>query len=416
MYLSDVYILLNSFRSAFRRARTFNLFVGVMVGFLCSSGDKYLTVLCRSARKALSPMIPRYWSLCKFFSRSGWQSTDLMNCFLAALQREFDTCRIIIDATSTTTQGRRQAWRHYRRNPHYTKSCDNQSKWLAGNSALSIAFVGLQQTLTGLQSFVFPLGAALLKPGSKQYSERRTAIRTVKGLALKPSILIADKLYSDAHTVNSMRGLGHTLITRLQANAAFYAEAACKRRISCDTLDEVALRIDGVKIYRSTMICYRKKLNEPIRIVRDRRYDRRKKRWRIVYYCSTDCSMSANQIATEYKRRTAIEHIHQDAKALTGFNHCRLRSARSIERFLSLSLLAVGLLEWLRYRVQSRRSLTTHQMLEHLDLHWYKPARLTRGLVLLFVKDQIEKASCICADFWSVQNLAMAITLSFFVS
>jgi hypothetical protein len=415
MILSDVQILLWSFRSVFSRQKTFVMFVAVILGFLGCATEKHVTQLCMSVRNIGGTKVGRYWSFCKFFSRRQWSVVDLMKSFLTVLLREFSDYRLIVDATPTTTQGRQQQWRHYRRNPHYKKCYDNQSKWLAGNSALSVAFVGIKQTSSGERSWTFPVGAVLLKPGSKAHNERATAVRTIRALELQRSILVADGLYSDAHTVNRLCRLGHVLITKLQSNAVFYGDAACRSKLLWENMPEEVLTVEGRTLHRATQVCYRKKFNRPICAVRERFYDRTRKRYRYIYYCSTDTRMGADEIVKEYKRRTLIEHAHQDAKLLAGFNDCRLRSALSIEGFLCLSLLSVGILEWLRYRIQSSRSMTTKQIIDALGMHWYKPLRLTRGLVGRYAARQLNYTAKY-ADFWHSQKSAASLIRSFFVT
>lgn len=416
MILSDVLFVLQCFKPAFRNTKTFQLFVAVMVGFLSTTGNKHLTTLCHKARQTMPAMMPRYSSFCKFFSRRRWNVIKVMNCFLTMLLMEFSDFRIVIDATSTTTQGRKQDWRHYRLNSHYRRSYDNQSKYLAGNSVLSVALIGIVDTPVGQQSFTFPLGAVLINTKNKRHNERNTAVRTIGKLDLKPSIVIADKLYSDAHSVNRLRRQGHTLITRLRANAVFFSNKECTKKLSMDHCREESRELHGHKVYRSTLVCFRRRLKASIRVVRDRWYNRRKKQWKHQYYCSTDVKMGADEIVNEYKRRTNIEHGHQDVKSLAGFNDCRLRSVKSIEGFLSLSLLSIGIIEWLRYRTKSQASTTTKQMIDQLDLHWYKPMGLTRGIIQRFLNHQMEKSPAFVAKFWTVQNLALAVGCLFSTS
>ncbi len=414
MILSDVQMLLLQFRTAFPRQKSYAMFVAVMLGFLKCSTEKYLTQLYLASVDISRTKVSRYWSLCKFFSRRQWSVLDLMKSFLVVLLQEFNDYRIIVDATPTTTQGGRQQWRHYRPNSHYRKGYENQSKFLAGNSALSVAVVGLQQTLCGERCWTFPLGAVLLKPSNRKHQERATAVRTIKQLKLpQGSIIIADRLYSDAHTVNSICRLGHVLISRMQGNAVFYQDAACRQKLTWDTSQQETLTLGGRTLYRSSQVCYRKKFKQAIVVVRERFYDRNRRRYKHIYYCSTDTLMGASEIVKEYRRRTQIEHVHQDAKLLAGFNDCRLHSAKSIEGFLSLSLLSVGILEWIRYRIQASRSMTAEQIVNAVGMHWYKPLRLTRGLVQRYAAQQIHRSTT-DADFLTANNSASPLMHLFF--
>ena len=66
--------------------------------------------------------------------------------------------RIIGDATHTTTQGKKQAARGFRPNPHYRKGYHNQSKFLAGNDVLSLALVVDEADENGrIQRYCFAL-------------------------------------------------------------------------------------------------------------------------------------------------------------------------------------------------------------------------------------------------------------------
>lgn len=383
---------ISALRPAFSRQRSFTLVAALLLSLVFAGKYTTLTTLFLQLNVLLPGAVVRYWSLPKMLARRSWSTEDLIVLFLRFLRRIFPNGYLLADVTHTTTQGLRQQARHFRPNPHYRKHQQNQSKFLAGNSALSLAFVVPEQLFSGLSTWVFGLGCLLLRPSRKRDSEQSVLRRAIRRIAEPGMTVVYDRGGNDAATINQAHRLGRRYITRLNANAALYADPECRRRINPWTYSRVISR-DSRTIYRQELICYRKKVRCALKCVIEISYNRKRRRWQASYYISTDTEMPATQIVEYYTSRRMIEHVHADSKLTCGFNSCRLHSARAIEGYLSLSLLACGLLEYLRYCLRheavAAHRVTTAEILEKLGMHWYHPTGLTRGLVSRYLEHQL---------------------------
>jgi hypothetical protein len=380
--------LFAALRPVFTRSATYRLVLGILVGMMLAAGDITLTNVYLSLTAYRPDAVRRYWSLEQVLRRRSWQVEDLIAAFLGFLLARFPNGRIIADVTHTTTQGKKQAARGFRRNPHYKKGYQNQSKFLAGNDILSLAFLADEPQENGhLERFCFALGGVLLRVANKKRGEKPTLVRTIERIVPKGMIVLYDRGGNDAHTINRL-GKNHTYITRLNANAVFYHDQACKHKLDIKHEPSVVQKRKRENVYRSDHICYRRGVNKPVLVVAEWFYNRAKRRWRVVFYLSTNTDMKPERVIDEYMLRRHIETTHSDSKLLSGFEDCRLRSEKSIEAWCSLSLMATGILEFLRWKLT--RSLdvnhSTQSVLTTLRMHWYHPKNLTRGLVCSYLR------------------------------
>jgi hypothetical protein len=408
-----VYSVLDALRPAFSRQRSFTLVAALLMALMTAGKYTTLTSLFLQLRVLLPSQVSRYWSLPKSLARRRWEPQQLIILFLRFLLEhlpESASGYLLADVTHTTTQGRKQQARHLRPNPHYRKKNQNQSKFWAGNSALSLAYVLTEHTLSGLNHWVFGLGCLLLRPSRRTGSETAMLRRVIAAIAPKGMLVVYDRGGNDAATINCFVRRGLRFITRLNVNAALYADPACKQKIDlwcyCQTLTR-----GSTKIYRHEVLCYRKKVRSRLKAVIEICYNRSRREWRLTIYVSTDRSMSAEEIVSVYRTRRQIEGVHADSKLVCGFNSCRVHSATSIEAYLCLSLLACGILEYARYCLRHPAKIaakhpaklgsgvTTLEILERLGMHWYRPTGLTRGLVARYAEHQLQSDPSILSTF-----------------
>jgi hypothetical protein len=168
-----------SLRPAFSRQQSFTLVAALLIGLLFCGKYTALTLIFLQVSQLLPGVLKRYWSLPALLARRRWSCQMLIVLYLEFLRARFATGFIVADVTHTTTQGRHQQQRHLRPNPRYRKHEQNQSKFLAGNSALTLAFVTTEQTDTTQAAWVFGLGALLLRPSRADGSERATLRRAI---------------------------------------------------------------------------------------------------------------------------------------------------------------------------------------------------------------------------------------------
>ncbi len=115
---SSVFIAL---RPVFTRVATHRLVCGIVLSLILAQGDTTLTNVYLSVNAFMPDAVKRYWSFEQVLRRRSWQVEDLIAAFLGFLLTVFPHGRIIADVTHTTTQGKKQANRRFRPNPHYKK-------------------------------------------------------------------------------------------------------------------------------------------------------------------------------------------------------------------------------------------------------------------------------------------------------
>jgi len=357
---------------------------------MLASGDTTMTNVYLSLTAFAPETVRRYWSLEQVLRRRAWQVEDLIAAFLHFLLATVahGRMRIIGDGTHTTTQGKKQAARGFRPNPHYRKGYQNQSKFLAGNDVLSLALVVDEASENGrIQRYCFALGGILLRLTNKRRGEHQTFIRAIKRIVPEGMTVLYDRGGNDAKTINEL-GERYCYITRLNANAVFYSDSKCKHKLDIKADAVVIGERKQDNIYRSHHICYRKGVKKPVLVVAEWFYNRPKRRWRVVFYLCTKTDMPPERVIEEYTLRREIETTHSDSKRCTGFEDCRLHSEKSIEAWCCLSLLSTGILEFLRWRLIHSPDWkhSTGGVMETLRMHWYHPKHLTRGLVCCYLR------------------------------
>lgn len=387
MLLSVCSPLLDVMRPVFTRHRTYQLVCGILLGMILSTGDTTMTAVYLALGNVFPDAFQRYWSLEQVLRRRTWNVEDLMAAFAEFLLRLFPDGYFIADVTHTTTQGKHQAARGFRKNPHYRKGYQNQSKYLAGNDILSVAFISREAHQSGIRSWCFALGGVLVRMANKKFNEQATLVRTIERVVPKGKTVLYDRGGNAAATVNRL-GKNYRYITRLNANAVFYADATCRTKLAIKDHAVVAGKRKRENVYRSRHICYRRGVKFPILVVAEWFYNRSKRRWRVVYYLCTDTTATAEEVIAAYTLRRQIETTHSDSKLFAGFEDCRVRSADSIEAWCSLSLMAIGMLEYLRWNLTHTETPDRHldSILHTLRMHWYHPKQLTRGLVCCFFR------------------------------
>ena len=111
------------------------------------------------------------------------------------------------------------------------------------------------------------------------------------------------------------------------------------------------------------------------------------------YFCvwTTDVTLEIPQIATYYRKRWQIETAFRDAKQHFGFDAYRVRSRKSINRFVQLSFVAASLTKLIFSRVPktTQKPVSVEKVCEHLGIHWYHPTKLTQGLRVAYLRSQM---------------------------
>ena len=111
------------------------------------------------------------------------------------------------------------------------------------------------------------------------------------------------------------------------------------------------------------------------------------------YFCvfTTDLTLNVCQIVRYYRQRWLIETAFRDVKQNFGFDAYRVKSHQSINRLVQLSFVASCLTQWLFYTSGATdETLTVEQVCRELGINWYRPLKLTRGLMAKYLSALIE--------------------------
>ena len=100
------------------------------------------------------------------------------------------------------------------------------------------------------------------------------------------------------------------------------------------------------------------------------------------YFCvfTTDLTLEIPKIVEYYRQRWQIETAFRDAKQHFGFDAYRVRSRKSINRFVQLSFVAASLTKLLFTMPQpAEKPISVQRVCQRLGIHWYRPKKLTQG-------------------------------------
>ena len=115
------------------------------------------------------------------------------------------------------------------------------------------------------------------------------------------------------------------------------------------------------------------------------------KPYRYFYVFTTDVTLEVAKIVEYYRQRWQIETAFRDAKQHFSFDAYRVKSRKSINRFVQLSFVAASLTQ-LIFLSPSRHAsdrLSVKEVCEHLGIHWYHPKKLTQGLRVAYLQSHL---------------------------
>ena len=121
---------------------------------------------------------------------------------------------------------------------------------------------------------------------------------------------------------------------------------------------------------------------------------RRKRSPPYRYFCvfTIDMTLEIPKIVEYYRQRWQIETAFRDVKQHFGFDAYRVKSRKSINRFVQLSFVAASLTKLIFLRFGSRHPsdrVSVKEVCEHLGIHWYHPKHLTQGLRIAYLQSQL---------------------------
>ena len=132
-----------------------------------------------------------------------------------------------------------------------------------------------------------------------------------------------------------------------------------------------------------------------VRLVVIRKRPKKSQPYRYFSVFTSDLQLSVEEVIRHYRHRWQIETAFRDVKENFGFDSYQLRNPKSLNRFVQLSFLAASLTQ-LAFREQGTETpsetntgtvpLDLETVLLTLNMHWYQPKYLTRGLMVAYLQ------------------------------
>ncbi len=386
--------ILSDFRPVFN-SQNFALFQAFIFGFIANSGHGTLTDLYQSSGSET-----KYGSFPKFLSRGQWNADAVAGVLIRQIQRRFDAWVYVYDETQALKTGKSQWGLHFFRNFSSQKRHVNQSKFHDGHEFGALGL--LCQTPT--QWLLFPVWVKLILP----QSIRDKSVPVFKRICAKipPGLIIFDRGFARRKVFTIVLSFGHHLLCRAKFHAVFYRlpkqpkhPKRGRPRKYGDRLDIRRLRykdtdIDGQRCSIAAKVVRTKMCDADVRLVVIRSRPKASKPYRYFCVFTTDMTLEIPQIVVYYRHRWQIETAFRDVKQYFGFDAYRVKSRKSIQRFVQLSFIAASLTKLIFSRCHTtQKVLSVQEVCHHLGIHWYHPKKLTQGLRVAYLRSQMTIAS-----------------------
>ena len=387
--------ILSDFRHLFNQ-QNFAVFQGFIFGFITNRGTGTLTALYQSSGSET-----RYWSFPKFLSRGKWNADAVAAVLIRHIQHHFTNWVYVYDETKALKTGKAQ-WRlHFFRNFSYQKHRVNQSKFHYGHEFGALGL--LCRTATEWQ--FFPIWVKLISP----QTIRDKSFAVLKRICSKipRGLIIFDRGFAWRKVFTMALDLGHHILCRAKSNAVFYHLPKRSRkhrrrgrpRKYGDRLDIRRMRYNEVDIEDqrysvAAKIVRTRMCDTDVRLVVIRNRPKPSKPYRYFCVFTTDLTLEIPQIVEYYRQRWQIETAFRDVKQHFGFDAYRVKSRKSINRFVQLSFVAASLTKLIFTTPHAKQKvISVREVRQHLGIHWYRPTKLTQGLRVAYLRSQIMTSS-----------------------
>ena len=344
----------------------------------------------------------RYWSLPKFLSRGIWCVDEVASSLRHQVQTVYATGVYVYDESHATTDGKQQVGTHFFRNTRYQKRNKNQSKFHHGHEFGAIGW--LAETPEGTR--LFPLAARMIDPKSED-ANSFAVLKHLCGL-MPPGLIIFDKGFNRRKVFTEILSQGHHLLCRARSNAAFFhlpkrpkfpKKGRPRRygsRVSLPHLKYKDLSVGNETFSVTEKVVRTKMCPVEVRIVVIRKRPKPSQPYRYFSVFTSDLQLPVEKVIEHYKNRWQIETAFRDLKGNFGFDTYQLRNPKSLNRFVELSFLAATLTQLAFKEVPETQALSEmntdeapldlETVMLTLNMHWYKPKYLTRGLMVAYLQ------------------------------
>ena len=383
--------ILTQFRSLFNR-QNFTLFCTFIVGLITHRRHATVTGIYQAVRPKTG-----YGSLVKFLSRGKWDADRVATHLIQLLQSWFDNWVYVYDETHAIKTGTQQFGLHFFRNHRYQKRNPNQSKFHFGHQFGALGL--LCSTVT--ETVLFPVWVKLICPQTLHNNSVAVLKRIVS--QIPPGLILFDRGFNRRKVFESVLEAGHHLLCRAKSNAVFYRLPATPkrpkrgrpkkygRRLQLPQLRYETIDMDNQRYSVASLVGRTKMCPATVRLVVIRTRCQQAKAFRYFCVYTTDLTLDLCQIVRYYQNRWLIETAFRDAKQHFGFDKYRVKSHQSINRLGQLSFVATSLTQWGFNTISATGgSLTIEQVCRELGIDWYRPPKLTRGLMSEYLSALIE--------------------------
>ena len=339
----------------------------------------------------------RYWSLPKFLSRGVWCIDKVASALRHQVQTVYPTGVHVYDESHATTDGKQQLGTHFFRNTRYQKRNKNQSKFHHGHEFGAIGW--LAETPEGVR--LFPLAARMIDPKSED-TNSFAVLKHLCGL-MPPGLIIFDRGFNRRKVFTQILSEGHHLLCRARSNAAFFhlpkrpkhpKKGRPRRygnRVSLPHLKYTDIVVDNQTLSVSDKVVRTKMCSVDVRIVVIRKRPKPSQPYRYFCVFTSDLQLPVETVLRHYRNRWQIETAFRDLKENFGFDTYQLRNPKSLNRFVQLSFLAATLTQLAFRETGTETPLDLETLLLTLNMHWYKPKYLTRGLMVAYLQRHLRE-------------------------
>ena len=369
-----------------------------------------LGILCYPKRKTISgiylasPSKARYWSMVKFLSRGKWDADLLAQRLLCLIQKHYENWVYIYDETHAIKTGKAQFGLHFFRNYRYQKRNTNQSKFHWGHQFAALGLL----CFTASQAILFPIWVKMIIPGDAIINSLEVLKTIATNIPL--GLIIMDRGFNNRKVFKVLLSLGHHILCRAKSNAVFYyplvIDPLVKRRgrkgkygqrVSIPDLQFCDVHALGQIVSVASGIVWTKMCPQKVRLIVRRTRDDETKPYKYFMVYTTDMSLSIETILRYYRLRWELETAFRDTKENFGLDNYQVRLHKSISRFVQLTFVATSVMQLMYTLTDTLKHVSVEEVLETLGIYWYKPSKITRGLMQAYIQCQTLRYSFSCS-------------------
>ena len=393
--------------------KNFNHFRTFVLGLINTPHRGTMTQIYLSTEQSTS-----YWPLPKFLSRSVWSVDKVTSVLTQQVQSVFNKGVYVYDETHSTNDGFQQYGTHFFINTRYNKRNKNQSKFHYGHEFGAIGW--LCETPQGVR--LFPLAARVMCPGKK----RDSSLAVLKRICaqMPAGLIVFDRGFNRRKVWTQILSQGHHLLCRTKSNAVFYyipkppkqqGQGRPKRyggRVHLPYLQYRDIIVKNKTLSVADKIVRTKMCPVDVRLVVGRTRPKKSKPYRYFCVFTSDLERPVDEVIQHYRNRWQIETTFRDVKQNFGFDTYQLRKRKSLNRFAQLSFVAACLTQLIFTNTATNTaaetniddvSLDVEDVLRALNMHWYKPKYLTRGLMTAYLQRCFQQ-QCFSTSYDTRQN------------